>query len=689
MPKYIRTLWLLGIIVCALGISGRATAAESAEALANAWVRAKGWHIGFDRAAHRLVVVTSATISAKPTDHTAYIVARQAAFTNAMADARTAAAKFLNAEIASSLELHNSVVEVLGDPALAKALTGVASHQGSKASSELAEAISVTAEAALVGLYACETFESTNSGDQPGVGSQIAVVAAIGPSSAGASRGQIIQDPSCKSTGLEVWFNAIPEDQLARTFGVRFQFDENCIIRPVSFGQAKVQPGSLGLDSAARLASGIAESQLNALLGEAVAAQALLESASQSGESSDTPPYFRSVTKYQDSVRAAAKSSFGLEQVARRTVKDPATGASLVVVAVTISAPAVSADRGSKPAPTSVSAPRAGVGCPPVPPEMASSIHSTQASGSGPTKTAALESALLEVIRREGVSVKGNSVLERQFQEAMESAGGEVHEKVSSRVDQSSKVETFSKGFVYSYDLIKESNDSGLWEVTICANLVRFDPKNPRFGLPPTVAVLPFVCAPGGVRVAGAAVACEEASSPCEQAIEGALAASRSFTVLGERDQPKLRQVRDDIEHRVASGRSEEIEAVKLGRELTADFIVLGKITRAEFTGQAGQRPQNVAAADTATATVEARMVNVSSSEVAWVKSTTVTLMGRDILLVRAGRSMKDPSEQALSPLQLAVSRASAELADSLAKAFPVKLTAPSATAEPVLPGSK
>lgn len=689
MPKYIRTLWLLGIIICALGISGRATAAESAEALANAWVSAKGWSMGFDRAAHRLVVVTSATIAAKPTDHTAYIVARQAAFTNAMADARTAAAKFLNAEIASSLDLHNSVVEVLGDPALAKALTGVASHQGSKASSELAEAISVTAEAALVGLYACETFESTNSGDQPGVGSQIAVVAAIGPSSAGASRGQIIQAPSCESTGLEVWLNAIPEDQLARTFGVRFQFDENCIIRPVSFGQAKVQPGSLGLDSAARLASGIAESQLNALLGEAVAAQALLESASQSGESSDTPPYFRSVTKYQDSVRAAAKNSFGLEQVARRIVKDPATDTSLVVVAVTIPAPAISADRGSKPAPTSVSAPRAGVGCPPVPPEMASSIHSTQASGSGSTKTAALESALLEVIRREGVSVKGNSVLERQFQEAMESAGGEVHEKVSSQVDQSSKVETFSKGFVYSYDVIIESNESGVWEVTICANLVRFDPKNPRFGLPPTVAVLPFVCAPGGVRVAGAAVSCEEASSPCEQAIEGALAASRSFTVLGERDQPKLRQVRDDIEHRVASGRSEEIEAVKLGRELTADFVVLGKITRAEFTGQAGQRPQNVAAADTATATVEARMVNVSSSEVAWVKSTTVTLMGRDILLVRAGRSMKDPSEQALSPLQLAVSRAAAELADSLAKAFPVKLTAPSATAAPVLPGSK
>ncbi len=82
-------------------------------------------------------------------------------------------------------------------------------------------------------------------------------------------------------------------------------------------------------------------------------------------------------------------------------------------------------------------------------------------------------------------------------------------------------------------------------------------------------------------------------------------------------------------------------------------------------------------------------MVNVSSSEVAWVKSTTVTLMGRDILLVRAGRSMKDPSEQALSPLQLAVSRAAAELVDSLAKAFPVKLTAPSATATPVLPGSK
>lgn len=691
MPELLRRLntlaFLLMLVISGGGVrvalAAVPAAPQTAEALAKDWLLSKGWHEGFDQQARRMVFLQTASISVKPSDPT-YLRARQASFERALADARTAAAKFLSAEVESRLASNNSVVEVLGDKELAEALTGVASNDAFKGSSELSEVIGVVAEASLAGLYACETFESTGDPADSSSLPTIAVVAALGPNSAAAVRGNSVMASACESKQLGAWFDAIPDDVLARTWGVRFQADERCALRPVSFGQARVRPGALGMDGAVREAAQTAEGQLTDLLGQGVAARALSESVSRFDESTGIPPSFRSMSNYRDSVRTAAKNSFGIERVSRRTVIDPATGEKLVVVAVTIPAPTASATPASKaPAAAPAGAARSG-GCPPVPPEMASSIRQTQAAGTGPTKAAALESALLEAVRREGASVKGNSVLERQFSEAMKSADGDVHEIVSSRVDQSSKVETFSKGFVHSYEVIKESKEDSLWEVSVCANLVRFDPKNPRFGLPPTVAVLPFACTAGTVRVAGSAASCDEATSPCEHGMEAVIAPVKSFMLLGERDQPKLRQVRDDIEQRVASGRSEEIEAVKLGRELTADFIVTGKVVRAEFTGPAGQQPQGVQASHNATAVVEARMVNVSSGEVVWSKSVTVSLMGRDILLVRAGRNMKDPSEQALSPLQLAVSRAAGELAESLAKAFPAKAAAPTATAVPV-----
>jgi hypothetical protein len=674
---------LVVLLAILTGVSASAASdgrSQSAETLAKDWLHAKGWQEGRDEKSQRLVFLETATISVKPTDP-AYLNVRHAAFTSAMANARKAAAKYLSAEIETLLSSNSSLVEVVGDPDVAQALTGMASQEAYKASNELSEAIAVAAEARLAGLYASATFESTGDPSDPSAPPTVALVAVIGSQSAVAAQGDLVRVADCRPTTLAAWFDAIPDDQLARTWGVRFQTDQECMLCPVSFGQARVTSGALAMDAAVNLAAQTAEGQLAHLRGEGVMARTLSDSVTQLREGTGIPPQFRSLSNYRESVAASSKTTGGLIRVANRTVQDPSTGERVAVVAMTIPH-AATQDRPITPSAVSATArtPQSS-DCPPVPPAMAASIRQTQSTGTAPTRSGALESALHEAVRREGASVKGNSLLERQFSEAMESANGQVQELVGSRMNQSSKIETFSKGFVHSYEVVREAQTEGLWEVTICANMVRFDPKNPRFGLPPTVAILPFACEPDFVRVGGSAVPCAEATSPCEHALGSVIAKSKSFMLLRDRDQPQLRQVREDIARRVAAGSAEEIEAVKLGRELTADFILTGTVARAEFTGPSGQQPQGVQAGHNASAVVEGRLVNVSTGEVVWSKSATVSLMGRDILLVRAGRNLEDPTEQALSPLQLAVSRAARQLAESLASSIP---TAPAvATARP------
>jgi len=676
IPKYLASMFVLLAVV---GLASSSAHVAGAADQAKAYLESKGWRLGLNPG-QRLVVIASVAV-AQPSSSAAYIAARQAAFDRAFADARKSAAEFMAAEVKTALKSKSESIEVLGDPALAKAVTGAAQNAAFRSSAEFDQVVDVASQAAVAGLYACQAFESVDDSNR----STVAIVAAVSERSSRAARGEEVRIP-CEQPNASAWFDAISLKELPLTVGVYFLCDGDGILRPISVAHARISGADPGADAAADVAQQIAVGQLRSLLGEGIASQSLLKSASQAESATGLPATFKSTTNYRKVVEAAARErKMPIQTIGKRRVTDATPGVELMVVAV-----ALDPDLRGGSAEASSASPDAGQAaggsCPPVPDNMASSIRQVKASGSGATRAAAIEAALLEAVRRDGASVKGNSLLERRFSEAMDSVGSEVHEKVSSRTDQSSKVETFSKGFVHSYDVIRESSQEGQWDVSICANLVRFDPKNPRFGLRPTVAVLPFVCTPSDVRVAGAPSQVSEATAPCEGALDQAIQKSKLLTVLAERDMPKLREVRRDVAQRVADGRAEEIEGVKLGRELTADFVVVGKVVRAEWTGQPGQRPQNVAAADTATATVEASLINVASGETAWTKRETKTLSAREVLLVRAGRDLQDPAEQALSPLQLVVSRTSSAVAQSLAAWLPTEFGAPSTASAPPSP---
>jgi hypothetical protein len=237
----------------------------------------------------------------------------------------------------------------------------------------------------------------------------------------------------------------------------------------------------------------------------------------------------------------------------------------------------------------------------------------------------------------------------------------------SASTDQNSTVRTSSSGFVHSYELLSKSELGATVTASICANIVRFDPRNPRFGLPPTVAVLSMLGRPGTVTVAGAATQAGGFLRVVEGALEPLLAQSGKFIIIDERTRPVLQKARADIAARAEQGQSGVMETMKLGRELSADFLLIIELDQASFSGEAGPLPQNVKAADTATCKLSARLVNVASNEVAWSPEPANELMtGRDILLLRDPRRKSDPAERALSPAEIATYRAAKRLAGSL-----------------------
>ena len=106
-----------------------------------------------------------------------------------------------------------------------------------------------------------------------------------------------------------------------------------------------------------------------------------------------------------------------------------------------------------------------------------------------------------------------------------------------------------------------------------------FDPENPRPGARATIAVLPLelgrISLPDNERRLTGLVA--RIADMFTSAITQDLVRDRTFTVLDEKYLGTLDDKRDDIVARVRNGRADMREILKIGRELTADYILVGR----------------------------------------------------------------------------------------------------------------
>ncbi len=623
------------------------TASDQMKIVIDAYLKQNNLKQGWDQAQSRLVVFETSSVGIAPGNPT-YFAKRQAAFENALVAARTATAQFLGAKIKSSITAKTDLTQVVGDPELAKALTGAAVNVAFKLQTELEKMSEVAAQAALVGFSPVQTFEIIVNNE--------AVVAVVTSCSANYANWAHGNGQGAPGQTLSKWFETLTDEELSRTFATRYILDETGKYRLVAVGQASVAGPGLLADAACDTAKKDAGQQLFQAYATTVTCKSLSQSLTETKAVQNLPDEFKNIKNFKDLVTVNAQSNIPIEPIGSKTINDPSSGT------ICIAAYALGLDKVANVPLPSASQPQGG--CPPVPENMVKFIRPVQTSGSGINEAAAITQALMEAINRDGVHVAGDSKLEKSYKEAIKSVNDQVSKVVEATVVQGARTSTFSSGFIYSYEVLERGpNANGGVDVRICANIVRFDPKDPRFGLPPTIAVLSCSVAPGAVKVAGNQVDALPFTQLVERALERELLASKKYQVIDQAFDNRLQQLRNEIVQRAQQGRVDKMELMKLGKELTADFVLVVQIDQVEFTGEAGPLPTRGSAGDMALANLQGRLINVANNQVAWQHTANVRLMGRDIV---QARDSKDPAERPMSPAELACSRACASLVDSL-----------------------
>jgi TolB-like protein len=214
---------------------------------------------------------------------------------------------------------------------------------------------------------------------------------------------------------------------------------------------------------------------------------------------------------------------------------------------------------------------------------------------------------------------------------------------------------------------VGRSSQGGLFEVTICANLVRFDPDDPRFGLPPTLAVFPWASLSGSIEIDGRPASPRGFAQQLENAVQRTALQSNRFQVLDERNAADLQRYRNEIVARAERGMVDEMELVKIGKALTADFVLTGEIERLAIVDKTAPTPSH----RRVDLRMTARLVNVADGRIVWEDSEQLVLDGRTLALARSGRQannqpVEDASERTLDPADLALLRASRAMQSSL-----------------------
>lgn len=575
-----------------------------------------------------------------------YIARREEAFRTAADQARLEIAKQMGARIEAGLENEMQLQQVLGDRELARALVGLAAGERGDAvkfERELKSLVDVAAQASLRGLSLVQTFELVE-----GTQAAVAVVGAVSARSQSWARDGGTSEKGRQT--IEDWFADMPVDVLCRTYGTRFVADQAGRVHLVAFGQELADAEAPADDGAVRIAGSAADGQAALALAALVEGKSWSRSVSRSTRIQDLKPEWIQVKKFEERIKAAAAGDgvrTRIKQLPPRTVRDPIANRDMCVA---VSVVALGGD--SPAAGDDVS------GCPDVPPEMARSIRKVDARGEGATYEDAVKSALRDAIRQEGVFIESDEELRREFAEQMTRINDEVNRKSEASKSATDRTRTYTDGFIHSYAVTRRGPAGGgnaRLEVEICANIVRFNPDDPRFGGAPTIAVLPAMVRAGAVKVSGRAVEAGGYARSIESTVERCLAeASKRYKLLDVAGAAAVQQVRDSIRLRAEQGQVPPQEMMKLGRQLTADYVALIEIDRLEFTGEAGNFPP-IKPDDVAVAEVRCRIVNVSDgSVVPWSFSEAVRLDFANGLPLPS----RDPSERSMAPIEVARHRA-------------------------------
>ena len=291
--------------------------------------------------------------------------------------------------------------------------------------------------------------------------------------------------------------------------------------------------------------------------------------------------------------------------------------------------------------------------------------------GTGPTVNMAVKDALMKAISQvNGTMISGDSVSTRKYEDAIRDFNGRTDQSTRAEALSTEMIRSISGGLVERYRILEEGslersdpewNQGDRFFARIQSVIPVFDPNTPRPGGRPTIAVLPLSLGhidlpKGDQRLTGSRIADTLTTSITNDLIEDG-----RYTVLDEKYLRELDRTRDRITERLRSGKADIQEFIKIGRQLTADYVLVGTIEDLSFrqwqeylkVRKTYETRQQVGI------DVDMRMINVATGEIIWMKRFEQSWNHLD-LMNRSGADRNDP------PIQFAINKASTTIDRSL-----------------------
>jgi len=198
-----------------------------------------------------------------------------------------------------------------------------------------------------------------------------------------------------------------------------------------------------------------------------------------------------------------------------------------------------------------------------------------ESSGTGTTLKDAITEALNEAIGR----INGLSIETKRELESVEvSVTDNNNEKYYASEKFKNSINTATKGIVSSYDIKKqERDDSGLWEVTLEARIVKY--KRAKGSNRKRIAVMPLRLSNRKFLIENTPVNKENTNRILGQSIVSNLVQSRRFTVL---DREYIQETLGERKL-IIDGATPVSEMARLGQDLVADYILAGTLEDVGF----------------------------------------------------------------------------------------------------------
>ncbi|MEE2907876.1 MAG: hypothetical protein VX527_08595 [Planctomycetota bacterium] len=309
----------------------------------------------------------------------------------------------------------------------------------------------------------------------------------------------------------------------------------------------------------------------------------------------------------------------------------------------------------------------------PTPPVATASgtVRIVDASGVGDTRAQALKKALLEAVSQvNGALVNGDTLTSRKYEDAIEDFNGLSSQRINAESISTESITMTSGGLVTGYTIISEGPLSAgaaerthgdTYSVRIQAQVPIFDPENPRPGARPTIAVLPLRVAKVSMPPDEQRMSAMRVANTFTSAFNRDLVRSKVFTVLDEKYLRTLDAKRNQMIERVHNGQAGMQEILKLGHELTADFVLVG--TLEDLTYKKWRQFVEVRNAyesrKQVTIDLDVRLINVTTGQIEWTDHysnewDTVQL------------SQRQGDDRSLSPVRFAMTKAGKALEKSL-----------------------